>query len=1303
MAARGEAQADVEVSTLVVPAWRLRWRAPELALVLGERAVALASTRRDEVDRLRAEALVVFASNRMGRGVKTADRALDALKAAEAAAQHETAWRLRVELADSARSVGAPLTGFAAVRPVLEADGVPAGLRAGALVQAAECLVSVGRGPALGRALDEADRLYQADPMLDHDTTLLHRGLLRAVAAGRHRRWGDLAAAVEACREGLSFLAGLQDPESDNGQVSGRLSVELVCALLDSGKPGEASEVGTPLLERPVRAPSATAAGWLRLALATRVHLPAGRVALARDLLRDVADSAERHQLDTLLAESLLALAHVHEVAGNLTDALTDLRSAHAAERRRARAVYAVRARLAAEFSGVHRHPAGGLHDDLIALLDAGSTAATTAPPAAPADANLTPEARQQLRQWRPVQVHRNEGMRVKRSRRAAEDMTVDGISAARAHAADRWRLIQPFGTDEPERTPSPSAPTTDAPATGTQAADGPAGSAPGPDVPVANAPDTNAPDTNAPGSGTSGGGGSPAAPQDHVHQVAAPRINTPQTAASQTGAFPPAAPIGAAPIPAAPIPAAPISAGPIPAAQASAAQASAEQPPAGQSPAGQPPAERSPFGQQFVSRPPGNPPQFGNAPQAEQPGGRRRAPDPPPQQSTQGRPEHARSGQARPIAPTTLSQPPTPPGGLAQSPTTPPGDRLPGALPGMPLPVFPTPPVPPASAASPTPPVFPSAPEVPAGLDSSPMPSAESRPRVEPESVVEKTALIPRIPAGPEPTSEPTSQPVVEAGALDAAGEDGEQERSVPAAGLIAAAGAMRSGRRRAREASEDEEAERDAGESNVLDNLKAAGLLDPQRAGGRRRAPETGAAETGAAETGAAEAEAAQVEAPEAPGTPEVAEVVRAVGAPEGETVKWKVEAPARLRADEPAAEPVADEPAADESAADEPVVDEPVFDAPVVDVDMFDSPTMVQPAIRDDVPPVGLGAAFVKGPLIPTARVPDPPDFPASAMDAFPMPPLVADPSRDDVSVAPVPSSHEPATGTFPAGGATHSAAPQNSWSGAVERDAVAPSATPDEPVGADAVVESDRSVALGHHRPQPDPVHEPEPDLEPNPESDLEPVREPEPVTPPAPEPDTTPSVPEPSQVPPVPEPDQVPPVPVPEPVPPKPSPSGFLGAADVEDEEPEQPFVTSVVVGGRTIDLPAVVQPPVLESPSATRAARAARRPKSDLTLAELLAEALVAYEDARREGDGFPDDEMDEDTAPVRTQATHSPPTHSPPAHSPPVEPPQAERLPVGPPPIAPPGVEPVPDNETTAPIRRLDAPPFDTWTLPES
>ncbi|MEV6243333.1 hypothetical protein [Lentzea sp. NPDC051838] len=460
MAARGETQANVEVSTLVVPAWRLRWRAPELALVLGERALALASARHDEADRLRAESLVVFAGNRVGRGVRIADRAIDALKAAEAAGEHETAWLLRVELAACARSVGAPLTGFAAVTPVLEAQDVPAELRASALVQASECLVTVGRGDEPTLALAEADQLYVADTTLDEDTRLLLRGLIRAVQAAQHRRWGDIAAAIGAAREGLDLLSRFADPSADSGQGMGRLTLELVLALMDANRLLDASEVGTPMLDRPVRAPSASTTGWLRLALATRVHLPAGRVALAREMLREAAASAERHQLDTLLAESLLALAHVHEVSGELADALTNLRSAHAAERRRARAVYAVRARLAAEFSGVHRQPAD-LHQQLASLLRPveGMQIVT--------DGVLSAALKQQLRTWRPVQVRKGDGLKVKRVRRAAEDMTVEGLSAARQHAAERWRTVQPFGepdekTPEPLEPPPPAVPSSD-------------------------------------------------------------------------------------------------------------------------------------------------------------------------------------------------------------------------------------------------------------------------------------------------------------------------------------------------------------------------------------------------------------------------------------------------------------------------------------------------------------------------------------------------------------------------------------------------------------------------------------------------------------------------------------------------------------------------------------------------------------------------------------------------------------------------------------------------------------------------
>ncbi|HWO66710.1 MAG TPA: hypothetical protein VNO31_42435, partial [Umezawaea sp.] len=395
--------------------------------------------------------------NRMGRGVRIADRALDALRASDKAKEQETSWRLRIELAACATAVGAPLTGFGAVRPVLAAEGVPHALRAAALVQASDCLVTIGRGPQLGMALSEADQLYVADTLIDADTRLLQRGLLHASAAAQHRRWGDLQAATDAAGKGLELLAKLGDPTVDSGQVRAKLTLELVCALMDSNRLAEASEVGSPLLDLPVRAPSAGDVGWLRLALATRVHLPAGRVDLARGMLRDAADSAQRHQLDTLLAESLLALAHVHEVSGDLAEALTDLRSAHAAERRRARAVYAVRARLAAEFSGAHRQPVSP-HEQLGSLLRPGDGRSASAQGAMrgsqpPADAVLAPELKQQLRQWRPTQAPKQEGQRVKRSLRAAEDMTVEGISAARAHAADRWRLVQPFGANGPETT----------------------------------------------------------------------------------------------------------------------------------------------------------------------------------------------------------------------------------------------------------------------------------------------------------------------------------------------------------------------------------------------------------------------------------------------------------------------------------------------------------------------------------------------------------------------------------------------------------------------------------------------------------------------------------------------------------------------------------------------------------------------------------------------------------------------------------------------------------------------------------
>ncbi len=257
-------QADVEVGALVTSAWRLRWQAPELTLVLAERAVALATARRDEADRLRAELLVVSAHNRLERGLRIAERALAALRSAQAAGEQETAWRLRVELAQCAKSAGVPLTGFAAVRPVLDAAGVPAALRAEALARASECLARLGRSRELTEAISEADRLLSLDQELEHDSRLLSRALLQASAAGHQRRWGDFATAAAAARDGLALLDDLRDPASDSGYTRGRLSLELVCALMDLDEPGKAAEVAAPLLDQPVRAPavSYTHSGW---------------------------------------------------------------------------------------------------------------------------------------------------------------------------------------------------------------------------------------------------------------------------------------------------------------------------------------------------------------------------------------------------------------------------------------------------------------------------------------------------------------------------------------------------------------------------------------------------------------------------------------------------------------------------------------------------------------------------------------------------------------------------------------------------------------------------------------------------------------------------------------------------------------------------------------------------------------------------------------------------------------------------------------------------------------------------------
>ncbi|MCP3800891.1 diguanylate cyclase [Allokutzneria sp. A3M-2-11 16] len=353
MAAGGAGQGSSEAGLLVTSAWRLRWRAPELTLVLGERAAEIALAHSDEWARLRGEMLALFALNRLGQGVSVAERAIVAMSAAEAVGEVELGWRLRIELANSARVVGTPLTGFALLRPLLEAGDAPAGLRGAAMVQLVDCLARLGSVPELTDALTEADQLYQQDRQLEADTVVILRALLRAAAAGNNRRWGDLPAAVHAAEEGMAMLSDLSDPAADSGYASGRLVLQRVCALFDLDRGREAERVALEFMERPVRSPLATSVGWLKFALATRLHLPRGSAETAADLLRGTAHLARRHRSEALLTQSLQSLAHVYELTGELTDALGCLRDAHAAERRRQRAVHGVRMMLIERLSSI--------------------------------------------------------------------------------------------------------------------------------------------------------------------------------------------------------------------------------------------------------------------------------------------------------------------------------------------------------------------------------------------------------------------------------------------------------------------------------------------------------------------------------------------------------------------------------------------------------------------------------------------------------------------------------------------------------------------------------------------------------------------------------------------------------------------------------------------------------------------------------------------------------------------------------------------------------------------------------------
>ncbi|HEX5349761.1 MAG TPA: hypothetical protein VFW64_22135, partial [Pseudonocardiaceae bacterium] len=359
-----------EAASLVESAMLLRWRAPELALLLADRAVTAGQD--DKLAVLQADYVAVFALNRLGRHGEAAHRLFPAIRDAETppGLRHE----LHVELAHCAAALGESATALGAVRAVLAAgDDVAPVLRGGALVAVAEASAALGRDDLATSALDEADELYREDPSLDHDTALLLRAAIRAVDAARHRRRDAGAVAEARAREGRDLLAGLADPEHDSGEVSARLMLEIALALLDRGAGDAAMQEVRPLLRRPVRAAAAAAVGRLRLALATQVHLAEGRHEPALTLLADAVEGAQRYGVDVVLAECLEGLSHVHEARGEFADALHCVRAARAAEGRHRRDVEAARCTLL-ENCGSARREEARLVGQVAALLgDAGT------------------------------------------------------------------------------------------------------------------------------------------------------------------------------------------------------------------------------------------------------------------------------------------------------------------------------------------------------------------------------------------------------------------------------------------------------------------------------------------------------------------------------------------------------------------------------------------------------------------------------------------------------------------------------------------------------------------------------------------------------------------------------------------------------------------------------------------------------------------------------------------------------------------------------------------------------------------
>lgn len=345
------------VEGLLETAWQMRWRVPELALVLSDRAVTFARRTGDRGARLRAEALALFAANRLGRGVSATGRALAAVRDAEASGG-DVLTRLRIELGWCAVSAGSHEVAVRILRRELAQERVDPTVRAHALLALASALPAHQDVDERSQALDEAERLY-ADCDADQDLTRVLKARVWVVRAAHCRRLGEFGEAVAATDAGLALLRRLSDPEAEAGEIQTRLLLERVHALLDQGHRVEAVETSQAVLAEPVRAAAAGPTGWLGLALATRVHLPAGDHEAALRVLAETAAISERHKLDGLLAEALNALSRAHERVEEISEALQALRGAYSADRRWRAAVHGARVSLLSAYPAETDAPRG--------------------------------------------------------------------------------------------------------------------------------------------------------------------------------------------------------------------------------------------------------------------------------------------------------------------------------------------------------------------------------------------------------------------------------------------------------------------------------------------------------------------------------------------------------------------------------------------------------------------------------------------------------------------------------------------------------------------------------------------------------------------------------------------------------------------------------------------------------------------------------------------------------------------------------------------------------------------------------